>query len=282
MSTTAVRRRKPIRPGAVVVGVVVTAISILWLVPTYLAFVNAMVPIDHYSGKPVWFPTDFALFDNIARGWEGGDFTAAGTNILIYALTATTVSVAVSTLAAFALVVMPVKRPKMWFWLIYVGTLLPLQAFAIPLYQASIGLDLYDTKPALIIVYTAICIPFGFFLVRNFMATLPGELAQAAKLDGAGWFRMFWSIFLPLVRPAMAAAFVFQFIAIWNELFFGVTLAISSETQPVMAALSGLQAKGSLVGQPATLAMAIVVSIPTVAIFFIFQRYFRSGLTANL
>lgn len=275
-------RRQKIRPGQFVLGVLITAVALLWLVPTYLAFVNAMTPIDQYSGKPVWYPTGFALLENIVRGWEGGAFASAATNSIIYALTATILSVGISTLAAFALVIMPVKRPKMWFWVIYVGTLLPLQAFAIPLYQASIGLNLYDTKPALIIVYTAICIPFGFFLVRNFMATLPLELSQAAKLDGAGWWRMFWSIFLPLVRPAMAAAFVFQFIAIWNELFFGVTLAISTDTQPVMAALSGLQAKGSLVGLPATLAMAIVISIPTVAVFFIFQRYFRSGLTANL
>ena len=80
----------------------------------------------------------------------------------------------------------------------------------------------------------------------------------------------------------MAAAFVFQFIAIWNELFFVITLGLSSETKPVMAALAGLQGRDALVGQPATLAIALVISAPTVAIFFIFQRYFKSGLTAGL
>lgn len=280
--TTTTRRRTNLRPGRVILGTLVAIVSIGWLIPTYLVIVNAMTPLTSYTGKPEWFPSGFALFDNIARGWEAGNFTLAGTNSLIYAGVATLLSVSIATLAAFAVIIMPVKRPKAWFWLIYVGTLLPLQAFAIPLYQASIGLGIYDTKPALIIVYTAICIPFGFFLTRNFMATLPVELSQAARIDGAGWWRMLWSIYLPLVRPAMAAAFVFQFIAIWNELFFGITLAISPETQPVMAALTGMQAKGSIVGQPATIAMALVVSIPTVAIFFIFQRYFKSGLTANL
>ncbi|GAA1963909.1 carbohydrate ABC transporter permease [Microbacterium deminutum] len=282
MTTITVRRGRQLRPGAIIVGVLITAMSILWLVPVYLAFVNASIPLQSYTGKPQWTTTEFGFFDNVVRGWEAGNFTATGYNSIVYSLVSATASVAISTIAAFALVVMPVKRPKMWFWIIYAGTLLPLQAFAIPMYQASIALNLYDTQPALIIVYTAICIPFGFFLVRNFMATLPPELSQAAKLDGAGWWRMFWSIYVPLVRPAMAAAFVFQFIAIWNELFFAVTLAISSETQPVMAALAGMQAKGSLVGQPATLAMAIVISLPTVAVFFIFQRYFKSGLTANL
>jgi ABC-type glycerol-3-phosphate transport system permease component len=279
MTTT--RMRKP-RPGALIMGTLVAIVSIGWLIPTYLVLVNAMTPLTSYTGKPEWFPSGFALFENIARGWEAGNFALAGTNSLIYAGVATLLSVSIATLAAFAVIVMPVKRPKTWFWMIYVGTLLPLQAFAIPLYQASIGLGVYDTKPALIIVYTAICIPFGFFLTRNFMATLPIELSQAARIDGAGWWRMLWSIYLPLVRPAMAAAFVFQFIAIWNELFFGITLAISPETQPVMAALTGMQTKGAIVGQPATIAMALVVSIPTVAIFFVFQRYFKSGLTANL
>jgi multiple sugar transport system permease protein len=280
--TTTTRRRTKLRLGRVVLGTLVAIVSIGWLIPTYLVIVNAMTPLTSYTGKPEWFPSGFALFDNIARGWEAGNFALAGTNSLIYAGVATVLSVSIATLAAFGVIIMPVKRPKTWFWLIYVGTLIPLQAFAIPLYQASIGLGIYDTKPALIIVYTAICIPFGFFLTRNFMATLPVELSQAARIDGAGWWRMLWSIYLPLVRPAMAAAFVFQFIAIWNELFFGITLAISPETQPVMAALTGMQAKGSIVGQPATIAMALVVSIPTVAIFFIFQRYFKSGLTANL
>ncbi|WP_457101986.1 carbohydrate ABC transporter permease [Microbacterium sp. P5_E9] len=279
MTTTHVRKMSP---GSLIVGILVTIVSIGWLIPTYLVLVNAMTPLEDYTGKPVWFPGGFGLFGNIARGWEAGNFTMAATNSLIYAAVATLLSVSIATLAAFAVIIMPVKRPKTWFWLIYVGTLLPLQAFAIPLYQASIGLGIYDTKPALIIVYTAICIPFGFFLTRNFMATLPIELSQAARIDGAGWWRMLWSIYLPLVRPAMAAALVFQFIAIWNELFFAITLAISPETQPVMAALTGLQGKDSTVGQPATLAMALVVSIPTVAIFFIFQRYFKSGLTANL
>lgn len=282
MTTITLRRRRRLSSGAVIVRVLIIGMSIVWLVPVYLAFVNASIPLESYTGKPQWSTTEFGFLDNVVRGWEAGKFTETGYNSIVYSLVSATASVAISTMAAFALVVMPVKRPKMWFWIIYTGTLVPLQAFSIPLYQASIGLNLYDTKPMLIIVYTAICIPFGFFLVRNFMATLPIELTQAAKLDGAGWWRMLWSIYLPLVRPAMAAAFVFQFIAIWNELFFAITLAISSETQPVMAALAGMQTRGSLVGQPAILAMAIVISIPTVAVFFIFQRYFKSGLTANL
>lgn len=279
MST--VRRTRPTL-GGTVAAVLVTAVAILWLIPTYLVFVNASIPIEEYNGKPTWIPTSFSFFDNVVRGWEGGDFASASVNSIIYALVGTTASVGIATLAAFAVVILPVKRPKMWFWVIYMGTLLPLQAFALPLYQGSIALNLYDTKPALILVYIAICIPFGFFVIRNFITTMPPELSQAARMDGAGWWRMFWSIYFPLARPAMAAAFVFQFIAIWNELFFAITLGLSSETKPVMAALAGLQGRDALVGQPATLAVALVISAPTVAIFFIFQRYFKSGLTAGL
>ena len=119
-------------------------------------------------------------------------------------------------------------------------------------------------------------------MTRNFLITIPSEIGQAAKLDGAGWWRMFVSVFLPLLRPALVAAFVFQFIYIWNELFFGISLTISPENQPVMAALASLQTQTSALSQPAILATAVVVSAPAIIVFLVFQRFFVTGLTSNL
>jgi multiple sugar transport system permease protein len=274
--------RTRIRPGIVLRNAVVVLLTLLWLVPTYLVVVNAMTPVKSYTGSPVWWPAGVDFFANVAAGWEAGNFQQTFFNSLLYALVGAGVAVLLSSAAAFGLVIMPVRRPRLWFWLIYAGTLLPLQVFAVPLYQASAALGLYDTKTILIIVYIALCIPFAFFITRNYLITIPPEIGQAAKLDGASWWQMYRRVFLPLLRPALLAAFVFQFIYIWNELFFGISLTISSENQPVMAALASLQTQSSALSQPAILATAVAVSAPAIIVFLVFQRFFVTGLTSNL
>lgn len=270
------------RPGEMIRNVSVLVLTFLWIIPTYLIVVNAMTPVTLYTGAPVWWPRGFALFENIAQGWEAGGFQSSFWNSILYAVLGASASVIIASAAAFAMVVVEVRNPRVLFWVVYSGTLLPLQVFAVPLYIASAQLGLYDTKTLLIIVYIAICIPFAFFVTRNFIVTLPPEIAQAAKLDGAGWWRMFYSIFVPLMRPAMIAAFVFQFGWIWNELFFGISLTITDENQPVMASLASLQTTYSSLSLPAVLATAIAVSLPALAVFFIFQRFFVAGLANNL
>lgn len=268
--------------GHVIRNVIVLGLALVWLLPTYLLIVNASTSNDKYNGSAQWIPNSFALFTNIAAGWRAADFGETARNSLVYALVCAAVAVLIATLAAFALVVMPLKHKALWFWLIYSGTLLPLQVFARPLFIAATDTNLYDTQLGLSIVYIAICIPFSLFVVRNFLTTLPTDITESARLDGAGWIRLFVSIHMPLARSAMAAAFVFQFVFIWNELFFGITLSLSPSVQPVMAALAGLQGNFSTVGQPAVLAAALVVSLPTVALFFGFQRFFISSLKTNI
>ena len=270
------------RRATAIRGTVVIVFSVLWAVPTYLLIVNAMTADSDYSGNPRWLPGRFGLFGNISSGWQAADFGETARNSLGYSVLCAGAAVLVATLAAFAIVVMPVKHKSLWFWAIYSGTLLPLQVFARPLFIAASNTDLYDTQLGLSLVYVAICIPFAFFVVRNFLTTLPTEVAEAARIDGAGWMRMFLRIHLPLARPAMAAAFVFQFVWVWNELFFGITLSFSPSVQPVMAALAGLQGNFSTVGQPAVLAAALVVSLPTVLVFLGFQRFFVSSLKTNI
>jgi ABC-type glycerol-3-phosphate transport system permease component len=263
-------------------GALLVVLAALWLVPTYLLVVNAMTAPEDYAGHPRWLPGGFALFDNIATAWDVGGFGPAVRNSLVYALVSAGAAVLVATLAAYAVTALPMRRPGLWFWVVYAGTLLPLQVFARPLFLGAVEAGLYDTWALLGVVYVAICIPFAFFVVRNFLVTLPPEVAEAARLDGAGWTRMFTAIHLPMARPAMAAAFVFQFVWVWNELFFAITLSISPEVQPVMAALARLQTDGTSASPPVLMAAALVVSLPTVLVFFTFQRFFRAGVRSNL
>lgn len=268
--------------GGTLSKALVILVSVAWLVPVYLLVVNAFTDGAEYDGTPRLLPGKFGFIANLKQAWRGGDFALTTRNSLLYATVCAAVAVLIATLAAYAIVALRLRRPALWFWLIYAGALLPLQVFARPIFLGEAKANLYDTRLGLSIVYIALCIPFALFVVRNVLTTIPPEIAEAARLDGASWMRMFLHIHLPLARPAMAAAFAFQFIFLWNELFFGITLSISPSVQPVMASLAGLQGNYSEVGQPGLLAIALVLSLPTIALFVGFQRFFVSGLKTNL
>ncbi|HEX3812380.1 MAG TPA: carbohydrate ABC transporter permease [Mycobacteriales bacterium] len=268
--------------GRSIRNVAIIVLALLWLVPTYLLIVNGVASVKGFTGTAHWLPTSFGFFDNVGKAWSTASFGPAMLNSLVYAVVSGGLAVLLAALGAFAVVVMPVRRRTMWFWVIYAGTLFPLQMFLRPLFSTYANLNLYDTKLGLFIVYTAMCIPFGFFVVRNYLASVPRDMVEAARIDGAPWWRVFVSIHLPLGRPAMAAAFIFQFVWVWNDLLFGITLSFSPGVRPLMAALAGLQGSYSTVGPPVVLAGALIVSLPTVILFFAFQRLFVSSLRTNI
>ncbi len=268
--------------GRTIRNIAVIVLSLLWLVPTYLLIVNGVSSVKGFTGTAHWLPTSFGFFDNVSTAWSVGSFGPAMLNSLIYAVVSGGLAVLVASLAGFAVVAMPSRRPAFWFWVIYAGTLFPLQMFLRPLFSSYAKLNLYDTRLGLFIIYTAMCIPFAFFVMRNYLAAVPREMVEAARIDGAPWWRVFASVHFPLGRPAMAAAFIFQFVWVWNDLLFGITLSFSPGVRPLMAALAGLQGNYSTVGPPVVLAGALIVSLPTVILFFAFQRLFVSSLRTNI
>jgi len=259
-------------------GIVLAVVSLIWLIPSYLMVVNAFTPGAEYSGAPAWWPTSMSLFDNIGIAFANANVGQGMLNSLVYALVGAGAAVLIASLASFAVTIMPVRRPTLWFWVIYVGTILPLQAFLSPLFTGYAAASLFDTQYGMLLVYVALTIPFAFFVVRGHMTGLPTEIREAAALDGAGYLRMFLRIHLPLSTSALMAAFVFQFTWIWNDLLFGLTLSSSSNIRPVMATLADLTGSYSTYGPPVALAGALVASLPTLIVFFSFQRFFGRGL----
>lgn len=259
----------------------IIALGVLWLIPLYLLVVNALVPAAEYTGVPQWLPTGFGFFENVQIAWTQSGLGLGLWNSFVYSLASAALAVFAAALAAFAVVVMPMRRPTLWFWLIYTGTLLPLQIFLAPLFRSYVSTKLYDTSLGMILIYSAICVPFAFFVVRNFLTTLPPEITEAAQLDGAHWARLFFQIHLPLIRSALFAAFVFQFTWVWNDLLFGITLTTSPDRRPVMAALAEISAGFSSLGPPVALSAAIVASLPTLVLFISCQRFFVSSLKAT-
>jgi multiple sugar transport system permease protein len=150
-----------------------------------------------------------------------------------------------------------------------------------PLFTTYVRLNLYDTRQGLLIFYTAIAVPFAVFVIRNHFTSIPVDISEAAKLDGASAFRIYGQVFVPLSFNAFATVFILQFTWIWNDLLFGLTLSKSADVRPIMTALAGLQGQYSSASVPVVLAGALIVSVPTFILFFCVQRIFVRGLSVS-
>jgi ABC-type glycerol-3-phosphate transport system permease component len=183
-----------------------------------------------------------------------------------------------ASLGAYSITRLRIRFRFFWFVLVFSGTLFPFQMYVIPLFKLYQNTGLYDTRLGMICFYTAISIPFCLFVMRSFFVTIPGELQDAARLDGCGDLTIYRRIFLPLAKAPIAVLFLFQFIWIWNDLLFGLVLSTSDGVRPIAPTVAGLQNQYASSGQPLVLSAALIASLPTVVLFLLLGRYMMQGL----
>jgi multiple sugar transport system permease protein len=255
-----------------------------WILPLYLFLINAATDPKEFGKKEKYqLPTSFALWANMNQAWEKAHLGQAVFSTVFYSVVGAVLACLLSGLAAYAIVSLKIRWGFFWFIVIYAGTIFPFQMYLSPLYSMYInwsigGYSLYNTHIGLLVLYTAIAIPFATFVIRNHFTSIPHDLAEAARLDGASAMRVFATIFIPLSMNAFATIFILQFTWIWNDLLFGLTLSRSENIRPIMTALAALQGQYASSGPPIALAGALIVSIPTFVLFFAVQRVFERGL----
>ncbi|WP_336207522.1 carbohydrate ABC transporter permease [Nonomuraea sp. LPB2021202275-12-8] len=260
---------------------VLIVLGLIWLGPTYLLLVNASRPPDSYDPAGAWVPSaDFSLFSNFARALESADLAGSLASTALYSVVSPALGVLIGALAGYTIVVLRLRHGFWWFLLIFGGTIFPSQMLLVPLFVGYSDAGLYDSRAGMILIYTAINVPLAAFVLRNFYTGVAFSIFEAARMDGASTWHIFWRIYLPLSTSALAAVFILEFTFIWNDLIFGLTLTQSSEVRPVMTALAGLMTDvyaGTPV--PVGLAAGLVVSLPTVVLFLATQRLFARGLS---
>lgn len=253
-----------------------------WILPLYIVLINATASTEDYAQKGrLELPSSFSLLDNIKEAWNTAQLGEAIGSTTLYAVGGALLAVIVAALASYALISLHVPNAFVWFMFIYLGTIFPFQMFLSPLYTMYVDWDLYNTRPGLLLFYTAIAVPFATFVIRNHFLSIPPDLGEAARLDGASALTVFLHIFVPLSLNAFATVFILQFTWIWNDLLFGLTLSRSENIRPIMTALAALQGQFSRTGIPVVLAGSLIVSIPTFVLFFAVQRVFVRGLRAT-
>jgi alpha-glucoside transport system permease protein len=267
--------------GRTPIHIVLVLIAVFWLIPTTGLFITSLLtPSDAAQGG--WWnfvtkPSTWTL-DNYANMFDNEGITHALWVTTIVTIGATIVPILVAALAAYALAWIDFPG-RDWLFLLVVGLLLvPIQMALIPIFRLYNNLSLFDTIPGLILFHSAFALPFAIFLLRNFFVGIPRDLMEAARIDGASEWRLFFKVVLPLGLPAIASLAIFQVLFVWNDLLVGLVLAQSN--QPIAPAIAGqLRQFGSNLDvlAPASFFSALV----PLAIFALFQRYFVQGLLAG-
>jgi multiple sugar transport system permease protein len=261
---------------------VLLILAAAWIIPLYLVLINASTSQQEYARKSIWAaPSEFALDDNISLAWKTAHLGQAVGSTLFFAVVGGLAAVLLAALAAYAIIGLRLRHGFFWFMVLYAGTIFPFQMYLSPLYTLYVDTDLYNTHLGLLLFYTAIAIPFAVFVIRNHFLSIPRELSEAARLDGASAWTVFWHLFVPLSLNAFATVFILQFTWIWNDLLFGLTLSRSEDVRPIMTALAALQGQYARTGVSVALAGTLLVSLPTFVLFFAVQRVFVRGLRAT-
>ncbi|WP_309129756.1 carbohydrate ABC transporter permease [Microbacterium sp.] len=264
--------------GKIIRTVVLVILGILWLLPAYLLVVNAMKDPMTFTSKLSWVPTDFHLFENFAEAVNLSGLGSSVLSTLLYAVLSPLIAVLVGAAAGFAIVALRLKRGFAWFVLIFGGTVFPLQMILLPLFDAYSRAGVFDTRVGMVIIYTAISIPFSAFVMRNFFTGVAHSTFEAAVLDGATTWRIFTRMYLPMASSALVAIFILQATFVWNDLLLGLTLTQSDDIRPIVTTLSSMQSTYGGAQMSTVLAAAVLVSLPTVVLFLCTQRFFAKGL----
>jgi multiple sugar transport system permease protein len=266
------------RAGAMLVMGVFT---LYFLIPIWwLVIASTKDRTDFLGTNALWF-ADFAFFDNVAAlfAYRDGVYLKWILNSLLYAGLGALVATLLAGMCGYALAKYRFPGREAIFNIVLGGVLVPATALALPLFLLFSRVELTDTFWAVFL--PSVVSPFGVYLTRVFAeASVPDELLEAGRLDGAGEVRTFFTVSIRLMFPALVTVFLFQFVAIWNNFFLPLIMLRSEELFPVTF---GLYAWNSSINQFPELRSFVLVGallsiIPLIITFLLLQRYWRTGL----
>lgn len=245
----------------------------LWMIVTSLSS-----PADLYHYPPQlpasWHPENYS---EVFSRFPFGTFTFNSIKIAVLASLGTVVS---ASLAGYAFARMNFRGKNILYWIILATMMIPFQVTMIPVFFVIKTLGLIDTHAALILPawFGFGMGAFGVFLLRQFFATVPKEIEEAAIIDGAGRFRIYYQVMLPLARPALATLAVLAFMANWNDLLAPVIYLSSTEKMTLTVGLAALQGGELTARIDLVMAGAVVSIIPILLLFVVAQKFFVKGI----
>lgn len=266
--------------GYALLYLLLTLLLILFMTPVYGAIVTAFKTQAEVSAGGYWTPPTNLAGENFARVMdpEQGNLGLYLGNSLLLTIPASIFSIALGTLAGYGLGKYNFRGDGLLFIFIVAGMFLPPQIALIPVFRLMNDIGLYDTIWAVVIIHTAFGIPICTLVMRNFFQIVPNALREAALIDGANEYSIFFRIMLPLTLPALAVLATLQFTWIWNDFLWPFILTQKADSRTIMVGILNLTGQYT-VDWGGQAAASLIGSLPTLFIFIFLQRYFIRGLT---
>lgn len=285
MTARIVERRHVRHPGKrTLLYVAVIGTSLLMIGPLYWMFATSFKPsADIFASPPKWIPSPWIL-GNYRDVFTLLPFDRFFLNSVIVSVSIVSLNIVFDTMAAYAFAKLRFPGRDVIFFLLLITLMIPFQVNLIPLYRmmvyfhginSHLGIDTYSglIAPSMIQV-------FGIFLMRQFFQSIPDEVLESARCDGASEFRIIRSIVLPLALPGMATLAIFTFLSAWND-FLWPLLVTSSDQMRTLPVGVALLARKNTINWGDTMAGTVMASVPMIVIFLVLQRRFIEGLTAG-
>ncbi|MEO8687124.1 MAG: carbohydrate ABC transporter permease [Solirubrobacteraceae bacterium] len=269
-------RRRRFRPGGTLVVAVLVVAAIIWLIPFAWAIATSLKPDPETTKVPVSWTGSTVTLGAYNKILDRGEIFRWYFNSALVSVVVTALTILLSSMAAFAFSRVRFRGRGALFALIAAGLIVPFQALIVPLCEEMDTFGLVDTYWAIILPQVAS--PIAVLVYKRFVDGIPDELEDSALVDGAGPWRIYWRIWMPLARPATAAVGIFTFVLSWNNFIwpFVVTTARSLQTIPV-----GLSTVNSFYGAQyaQVMAPAILGALPLLIAFLFFQRQIVQGIS---
>lgn len=247
--------------------------------PIFLMIITSLKENREIFTRPYSLPQSFNL-DSYIHLFKISNYLIYFRNSIIITLTSLLIILALSSLISYVLAKYRFIGSRFLYFYFIAGLIIPIKLGTIGIIRIMLGLHVFDTLAALIIVYTAMGIPFGVFILTDFIRLIPEELSNSARIDGCSEPKIFFRIILPLIRPALAAVAIINFIPIWNDFWFPLLLVRTDnvKTIPLATAL--------LYGQYETnfgliFSVLVAASLPVIIFYLIMSRQFIKGLSSG-
>ena len=223
------------------------------------------------------WPLDFG---NITAALHGGRFYLWFMNSGIITIGSVILCTVASLVAAFAIVFMDFKGKQVLLNSIISLMAVPIVVMIVPLYILFARAHLMSTYPGVILIYAAICIPFSIYLLTSFFKTLPGEIVEAAIMDGCSNFKVLSKILVPLSIPPVLTLIIVNALYVWNDLLIALVFLPKTEMRTLMVGITIFKSRFNL-DVPLTMAGLLMISLPMIIVYIVFQRFFIRGLTSG-
>lgn len=266
------------RIGSAVTSIVMIAISLVCAVPLWYIVINTFKTIADMNVNPLGLPNDWT-FDNYINAFKTVPILRSLWNTVIVTFFGVAIQVIVGALAAYGMILRKSRFTSAVGAVLMVAFVVPAQSTLIPLYRMEAGVHLVNTLAGLVLIYLGGAV-FCYFLIVGYMRSLPFELIEAARIDGAGPLRIFWNIVMPLIKPILTTVIVFQTMGTWNDFMNANVFISSSELRTIVLQVYNAVGQFST-DWPSFMTITVLALLP-VFIFFIFcQKWIVSGLVAG-